>query len=188
MSAQSSDPMAQIEADFRARAIAAGKAAPEYLTVVDDEYGYAGDPEDLAALDAPQAPAARAASPEYLELEVEGVAREVALRLKDGGIHTINIPPLTMGQIAMLGWHQDRVGKRHAELLKAADPAAAQRLADRVTNAQREQVVFMIPDFPRELFDRMRAGTFSRLLRVFDEMAREAAGLDDPNPDPAAGA
>lgn len=152
---------------------------------------YDGDPADLAELSvAPPTPlrpervadhetSASGSGEVYTEIEAEGQPRTVGLLFKDGHVETFTIPPMTMDRINMLDWHQTQIQAIHKQFLATKDKRAAARLSTQVDAAQLELLLHMIPTFPPHRFAKLNGVAFTRVMRVVEEMQREALGQAD---------
>lgn len=117
--------------------------------------------------------------PGYYEIEVDGDSVQVGLRSRDGRVNVIDIPPMTMKRINMLGWHQERVNRLQQQLLVTTKEENAKQVAESARKAQERLVMYLIPEFPVGLFGEMSAVGFKRLMDIIQQMTQEALELDD---------
>lgn len=154
------------------------------------EYVYDGDPSDLDGLDAaPRQLHTTATSSQprgishFHEIEIDEPDTEVVLRRRDGQEIVLTIPAMTMGRVAMVGWHQRRIEEATGDMLRTTDPQKATRLAETVTRAQERMITYVVPSLPDGLFRQLSSKSFARLSKLIVEMQEDALNAGDEDSD-----
>lgn len=140
---------------------------------------YEGSPNDLAAAQrrSPTGP------PEarYEEVELDGQTTFVTLRSKDGQEWEAVILPLTMERIEMFSWHQNNTEVLHNRMLNTSgeDAKGLASAVRRSSAAKRALIMYIVKDFPAERFPTMLASSYMKLVKLTEEMKKQALGEGD---------
>jgi hypothetical protein len=130
----------------------------------------------------PSAPAQP--GPRYEELRLDGDATFLTLYDREGGAYECEIAPLTMDRIEHFSWLQNQVEILHNRMLATSAENAQQfeRAKERSSRAKKALILFVATGYPADKFGQMTGSSYMRIVKLTEEMRKEATGEGDgPN-------